>query len=191
MRFVPGDIFFVPRGLKSVWNSRSRERIVLLDAGIPPDPDGSSEEPARRRVRRLGNAWESAQGLKVDSSGAEILFRQGAWRVEVRRMPPGGVEVRAARRDPPFDRIISFVLRGSAATRIQERGLVFYSLEGDAYSVEKVGYRHSWSFENPGLSELVELRLVEETRERIRPPAAPMTSTTGKAVGGWPPMMIR
>ena len=62
-----------------------------------------------------------------------------------------------------------------------------HSLEGDLFTEGLLCYLpRKWK--NLGRGESVELRFIEERKHET--PLAPMTASTGKGGGAWPPMMI-
>lgn len=175
--FSTGDVFFLPGSGTLRWRSASPD-AALLELDLPGGADASGGVP-----RRLGNALDP--GL---AQAETVLLRGRGWRLVVFRMEPGAEQSAAPDSDPPMARMLSVLLRGRL--RIHWKEVYYHPFPGDLFTAEKFGIPCPWILANPGPEGSTELRFILEGGAHALP-TAPMTSSTGKGVGAWPPMLVQ
>lgn len=175
--FSSGDVFFLPKRAALRWRSGPPSDSTMLELSLPGGADGPETSP-----RRLGNALDA--GL---SQGESVLLRGKGWRLAVFRMASGVKQTVTRDVKPPMSRMLSVMLRGRLRIHWENYS---YSFPGDLFTVENLDIPLPLHVENLDSRDSIELRFIIEDGSPI-PPIAPMTSSTGKGIGAWPPMLIQ
>lgn len=175
--FSLGDVFFLPARAALRWKSGLPSGATMLEFYLPVEADGSGGI-----LRRLGNAQDGYL-----AQGESVLLRGRGWRLAVFRMAQGVQQTVTRDFKPPMARMWSVLLRGRLRIWWDNYS---YSFPGDLFTVENFDIPLPLHMENLDSRGSTELRFIIEDGFHILP-IAPMTSSSGKGVGAWPPMLIQ